>query len=190
MRTHEAILDSAARIVRDRGIAGTRVADVMAGARLTVGGFYAHFGSKAALVDETLKEMGAKLRTAVFADLDEKPEADRVAVLLQRYLSPTHRDLKTDGCPLPAVVGEVATTAPEHRAALAAEVEALAAGIAGALRGMGPSPRRQTALALLSLMFGGLCLSRALRGAEVSDEVLKACRAVGSRIVTIKEEKP
>src|SRR5262249_54103806 len=122
--THALILESAARLVRERGIAGARVADVMEGARLTVGGFYAHFGSKAELIDETLRKTGARLRETLFSRLDEKPAQDRAVVILKRYLSAAHRDLETEGCPLPAVVGEVATTAPEHAAILREQVEA------------------------------------------------------------------
>ncbi|MDB4969767.1 MAG: tetR [Myxococcales bacterium] len=178
--THQTILESAARLVRERGIAGARVADVMGRARLTVGGFYAHFGSKAELIDEALRRTGAKLRDTLFARLDEKPAADRALVILKRYLSPAHRDLQTEGCPLPAVVGEIATTAPEHGAVLRGEVEALAAGIGTHLPAGTPLQRRQLALALVALMYGGLGLARALRGTQLSDEVLKACRALGA----------
>src|SRR4029077_17007748 len=41
-RSHETILDSASRLLREKGIAGASVSDVMKGAGLTVGGFYAH----------------------------------------------------------------------------------------------------------------------------------------------------
>ncbi|MCU1281501.1 MAG: tetR, partial [bacterium] len=44
-------------------------------------------------------------------------------------------------------------------------------------------PRRQLALGLVELMYGGLALARALAGTELSDEVLKACRAVGASAV-------
>ena len=177
--THQTILESAARIVRERGILGARVADVMAGARLTVGGFYAHFGSKAELVDEALRQTGAKLRDHLFARLEDKPAADRAVVILKRYLSPAHRDLETEGCPLPAVVGEIGTSAPEHRAVLAGEVAALAAGVEAHLA-TATLPRRQLALALVAMMYGGLALARAVGKGELSDEVLKACRAAGT----------
>src|SRR6201994_5021308 len=111
-RTHETILESAANLLRSRGISGARVADVMQGAGLTVGGFYAHFASKEELVDETLRRTGAALRARLFSRLEEKPEAHRAEVVLKRYLSPAHRDEQTLGCPLPAVVGEIGTTAP------------------------------------------------------------------------------
>jgi TetR/AcrR family transcriptional regulator, transcriptional repressor for nem operon len=178
-KSHETILESAARLVRERGIAGARVADVMKGAGLTVGGFYAHFGSKEELVDAALRRDGDELRGRLFARLDEKPEADRAEVVLKRYLSADHRDAQTMGCPLPAVVGEIGTTASEHRQVLGEQVEALCSGLEEHLpKGRG-TPRRALALGLVALMYGGLSLARALRGTELSDEVIRACRALG-----------
>ena len=181
--THQAILESAARLVRERGITGARVADVMQGAQLTVGGFYAHFASKAELIDEALRQTGAKLRAILLSRIEEKPAADRALVILKRYLSPAHRDLQMEGCPFPAVVGEVATSAPEHREVLRGELETLTDGLAAHLCLRSPCRRRQLALGLIALMYGGLGLARALRGTELSDEVLKACRALGALAV-------
>jgi TetR/AcrR family transcriptional repressor of nem operon len=181
-RSHASILESAARLLRERGIAGARVSDVMKGAGLTVGGFYAHFASKDALIEEALRRTGRALRERLFARLDEKPAQDRAEVVLKRYLSAAHRDVPLDGCPLPAVVGEVATTAPEHRKALAEELEALASQFEAYLPARHALTRRHLALGLVALMYGGLSLSRALRGSELSGEVLRACRALGRAV--------
>src|ERR1700755_3006075 len=116
--TNETILQSAARLLREKGISGARVADVMKGAGLTVGGFYAHFASKEALIDTTLRRTSRELRARLFGKLDPVPDADRAEVVVKRYLSAAHRDDITGGCSLPAVVGEVATTAGEHAGAL------------------------------------------------------------------------
>jgi TetR/AcrR family transcriptional repressor of nem operon len=181
-RSHETILDSAARLLRERGIAGARVADVMKGAGLTVGGFYAHFTSKEALIDEALRRTAAAMRERLFARLDEKPAADRAEVVLKRYLSAAHRDEFVRGCPLPAVVGEVGTTAPEHAEVLAEQIDAMARELEAHLSptpGAGV-PRRYLALGLVATMVGGLSLARALRGTALSDEILKACRALGA----------
>src|SRR3954465_11064560 len=89
--SHETILESAARLVRERGIAGVPVAEVMKGAGLTVGGFYAHFASKTALIDEALRRIAAGVRERLFERIEEKPPADRAEVILKRYLSPAHR---------------------------------------------------------------------------------------------------
>jgi TetR/AcrR family transcriptional repressor of nem operon len=178
-RSHETILASAAALLRDKGISGARVADVMKRAGLTVGGFYAHFASKESLIDEAIRRTATENRDRLFADLEQKPEGDRAVVVLKRYLSAQHRDHTERGCPLPAIVGEVATTAPEHAAALAGELETFGARLAAELPAERPLPRRAMALGLIALMYGGLSLARALRGTELSDEVIKACRALG-----------
>jgi TetR/AcrR family transcriptional repressor of nem operon len=179
-RSHESILQSAARLVRKKGISGAGVAEVMKGAALTVGGFYAHFSSKDELVDETLRRTSAGLRERLFARLDEKPEADRAEVILKRYLSADHRDGGPPGCPMPAVVSEVGTTAPQHRTMVAGEVQALLDGLAQRLPADGIVPRRLLAIGLIALMYGGLSLARAVKGTDLSDEVLRACRALGA----------
>lgn len=187
-RTHESILASAARLLRSRGIAGARVAEVMGGAGLTVGGFYAHFASKEALVDDVLRRTASRLRERLFAGLETKDEADRAEVVLKRYLSAAHRDDVDNGCPFPAVVGEVATTAPEHRAVLGEQIETFAEELQRLLpRGHRLAPRH-LAIGLLALMVGGLGLARALRGTPLSDEVIKACRAFGRLALRGDEE--
>ncbi len=82
-------------------------------------------------------------------------------VVLKRYLSASHRDEQTMGCPLPAVVGEIGTTAPEHRAVLAEQIEALVRGLEEHLPAEGKSNRRLVAIGLVALMYGGLGLARA-----------------------------
>jgi TetR/AcrR family transcriptional repressor of nem operon len=179
-RSHERILESASRLLRARGIAGAGVAEVMKGASLTVGGFYAHFASKEALINEALGRTAATTRERLFARIGEKPEAARAEVILKRYLSPAHRDDIERGCSLPAVVGEVGTTASAHSETLSEQINALTSGLEALLPASGALPRRYVALGLVALMVGGLSLSRALRGTPLSDEVLKASRALGA----------
>jgi TetR/AcrR family transcriptional repressor of nem operon len=185
--SHETILESAARLVREKGIAGAKVADVMKGAGLTVGGFYAHFASKEALIDEALRRTGTTMRGRLFDKIEDKPQADRAEVLLKRYLSQANRDETTLGCPLPAVVGEVGATAMEHSAALSEQVALLAKEMEAHLpeNGSELSPKH-LALGLVALMYGGLSLARAVRGTPLSDEILKACRALGKLVVQTK----
>jgi TetR/AcrR family transcriptional repressor of nem operon len=56
--THDRILDTAARVLRDSGFQGVGVADIMKRAGLTHGGFYAHFPSRDALLAEALARAG------------------------------------------------------------------------------------------------------------------------------------
>jgi TetR/AcrR family transcriptional regulator, transcriptional repressor for nem operon len=187
-QSHETILESAARLVREKGIAGAGVAQVMKGAGLTVGGFYAHFASKEALIDEALRRTGVRMRNRLFEKIEDKPKADRADVLLKRYLSAANRDHPTIGCPLPAVVGEVGSTAPEYHVVLSEQVAALAKEMEKHLpeEAHELSPKL-LALGLVALMYGGLSLARAVRDTSLSDEVLKACRALGKLALTSKK---
>src|SRR5690349_2187409 len=111
------VLHAASRMVRERGVDGVTVPEVMATAGLTHGGFYRHFESKDALVAQAC----AAAFTQRLADMDEaldttdNAEAARRA-WLQGYLSPTHRDAPENGCATAALAADVAR-AP-HGAAL------------------------------------------------------------------------
>jgi TetR/AcrR family transcriptional repressor of nem operon len=177
-RSHEQILASAARLLRGKGVAGARVAEVMKGAGLTVGGFYAHFASKEALVDQALRRTARELRATLFAHLEEKPARDRAEVVLKRYLSARHRDDTETGCPFPSITSEIGTTHGEHRSVLAEQLSALLSELEPLTTDRGTSART-IAVGMVALMVGGLSLSRALGKSELSDEVLRACRAFG-----------
>jgi TetR/AcrR family transcriptional repressor of nem operon len=127
-----------------------------------------------------MRRTGDLLRATLFARLHEKPAADRAMVIVKRYLSPAHRDLQTEGCPMPAVLGEVGTTAPEHRDVIVEQIDALAEGIKAELPANHPMTRWHLALGLIALMYGGLTMARALRGSQLSDEIIKACRELAA----------
>ena len=194
-RSHEAILANAARLVRERGIAGAKVADVMSAAGLTVGGFYAHFASKESLLDAAIRRTAQEMREMLFGRLDEKPAEDRAEIVLKRYLSAAHRDATDVGCPLPAITGEVATTAPEHRAVVEEQLLGMTTELLAHLPAANSGnkaflPPRTLALGLVALMYGGLGLSRAVRGTELSDEILRACRSLGAFAARGGSHKP
>ena len=173
-RTRRDILASASRLLRERGIGGASVAEVMKGAGLTVGGFYAHFASKDELVDASLRQSMRQMWGQLLPTVGVARGAEAVAAVVRRYLSRTHRDHPAEGCPLPAVVGDVAQQAsPIVRDALADELGRNADTLGALLHG---EHRRQHALALVALMYGGLGLARALAGTPLSDEILVACR--------------
>lgn len=182
-RSRETILLSASRLLRQRGIAGARVADVMKGAGLTVGGFYAHFASKESLMDETIRRTGRETRARLFARLDQRNRATHAVVVLKRYLSPAHRDELERGCALPAIAGAIATAEPGHRDVLAEQIDGLSGELQTHLPGRTRARARHLALALVALMVGGLTLARALRGTALSDEILRACREAGELLI-------
>ncbi|WP_394823874.1 TetR/AcrR family transcriptional regulator [Pendulispora albinea] len=180
-RTHNAILASASKLLRTRGIAGANIVDIMKGTGLTVGGFYAHFASKDALVADVLRQALGEMSALLFDGLEEDGSSERLKKMLRRYLTPKHRDNPEMGCPLPAVASELSTTAavPEHRECLADELSKWAAEMGDRAPTVDQISPRHLGLALIAVMFGGLCLSRAVAGTRLSDEILRACKSFG-----------
>lgn len=175
LQTREAILGSAARLLRERGPAGSSVQEVMGGAGLTVGGFYAHFDSKEALFEETLRRSGRE----TWEKLLSGPEP--LLALIRTYLSRSHRDHPETGCPLPATLADVMREGQAGlRHVLSGELSRYVDSVAVHL----PEGERSRALALVALLFGGLSLARAL-GAEdpLSTEMLESCRKLAKEAI-------
>jgi TetR/AcrR family transcriptional repressor of nem operon len=94
------IVETAARLFRERGVAGVSVADVMAEVGLTHGGFYKQFASKEALVAEAVGQ--------AFAELSERLQDQDRDDFVRGYLSPAHRDNPGPGCPAAGFGGDLA----------------------------------------------------------------------------------
>lgn len=175
-RSRERILASAGSLMRRNGISGASVSDVMEGAGMTVGGFYAHFPSKQALMAEALHAAMRKSRALLTSAASGKRGADWLRAVAKSYLSRSHRDHPEGGCPLPANLGEIARGDPAVREVLAGEIADMAGELASHLEAGGTADPKGEALAMMATMIGGLTLSRALGGDPLSDEVLQACR--------------
>jgi len=119
-QTRRRILDAAAAVFRRQGYRGAGVDAVMQEAGLTAGGFYAHFPSKEALFAETLADALRQSRLFGGADFDHLAGPDWVRAVAAFYLSPAHRRLVGQGCPLPPLLAEVARASPEARQAVGA----------------------------------------------------------------------
>ncbi|MHA7648486.1 TetR/AcrR family transcriptional regulator [Mycobacterium sp. ML4] len=158
-RSHRRIVDSAARLVRERGVEGVSLADVMKDAGMTAGGFYRHFSSKEELVvsavDAAFGESLGRL-----ADYEtELDVSDAVDAFERFYLSDAHVDNPGKGCPIPELAAEVGRN-PVLKASMTAGVERMIERIAAGLDGS-VQERRAEAAAHLAMMVGAVLLARA-----------------------------
>jgi TetR/AcrR family transcriptional regulator, cholesterol catabolism regulator len=89
-RTRLRILDAAAKVFRQRGYSGARLADIAAEAGIQTGSLYYHFESREALVEEVLRLGLARSYEAVRQQIDVLgPEAsplERLRTALQAHL--------------------------------------------------------------------------------------------------------
>ncbi len=174
--TRKRILAVASRQVRARGPDGVSVAEVMAEAGLTHGGFYAHFKSKDALIGAAI---GAAFenRRVFFQNL---PKADDNAVFLERfvdsYVSAIHRDRPERGCPVATLSSDIPRQGEAARAAFDAGVKGLIQTIASRLNLEAPEDRDALAGSLVTEMAGAVALARAVSDPQLSDRLLEQSR--------------
>lgn len=185
-RTHTQILEAAARLLRARGLRLPSVADVMAGAKLTVGGFYGHWPSKEALFEEALRDVMRGNWTKLFESVRGETARERVTWVVRRYLSRQHRDAPEQGCPLPTTLGDISQLGEPYRGALAEELGPIVDGLGKLTGELGG---RQLALGLFALMVGGLAVARATEGTPLSDAVLTASRALAQAALEQAEQR-
>lgn len=176
----ERILRAAADLFRGGGYGATGVDKVMAAVGKTAGGFYAYFQSKESLLAETIHvAMAESRRMLVTDDTPQEPEA-RLSIYLRRYLSRQHRDLAERGCPLPALLPEVARSGPEPRKALQEEIDGFSSEVSEMLRQI-HAPRAHPdpdvlGDALVALSVGAIALARVAPERERSDAILLHAR--------------
>jgi TetR/AcrR family transcriptional repressor of nem operon len=174
--SRDRIVAAASRLMRERGIGGIGVADLMREAGLTHGAFYSHFDSREQLVAEAVEHAADRSRSRLFAKLGKRRGIDWLRGAVQRYLSREHRDHPEQGCPLTSFSGEIARRNTDVRTAFDRVLEEAADGFRYQLDEAGAADPRGRSLALLALCTGGLALSRAAADPRLSDSILKACR--------------
>lgn len=174
------VVNSAARMFRERGFDSVAVADLMREAGMTHGGFYNHFGSKDELGAAACEHVfeGALQRMGAIADVDDAEErAAAYEAYRRRYVSKTARDAPGPSCPMVAFAGDMARRPEEIRAVYA---KGLRAYLARLTRASGRDPdnpaARAEAYREFATLAGALILARgvAREDPELSEEILRA----------------
>jgi AcrR family transcriptional regulator len=172
--THERIVQTAARAIREHGYAGASVADVMKQAGLTHGGFYAHFASRDAMLEEALDRAAAESRGRMTA-VGERAESGRaLEAMIASYLSERHVEHPEAGCSLAALASETARQAPALRRIATRQVAGFAALIAEQLPGGDTPENRDRALATVASLVGALTLARVVDDPALSRAIRQA----------------
>ena len=166
------VVETASRLFRERGFDGVGVADLMAAAGFTHGGFYKHFGSKADLMAESTA-CGIAQTTALSDGVD-------APTFVRHYLSREHRDGRAAGCTMAALGGDAARQPESVRIAFADGVENLVAALSpqgGESIASGAVQARARILDVLAHAVGALVMSRACPDdAPLADEFLAVSR--------------
>ncbi|MFF7163434.1 TetR/AcrR family transcriptional regulator [Streptomyces sp. NPDC008086] len=166
------IVTTAARLFRERGYDGVGVAELMAAAGFTHGGFYKHFSSKAGLM--------AEASASGLSQTAARAESLGLAEFVEGYVSREHRDGRGDGCTIAALSGDAARQPADVKREFAAGIEGLLTALqapSDTLEDADQRAARTTVIGMLAHSVGALMLSRACPdGSPLADEILDTCR--------------
>jgi TetR/AcrR family transcriptional regulator, transcriptional repressor for nem operon len=168
-QTRKAIVAATADHIRRTGIAQSSLADVMAAAGLTHGGFYRHFRSKEHLVTEALSAAGDKATAAIGRNIAK----GGINAAVDAYLSTSHRDSPAPICPFAALGSEMARSGSETKSAVTEVLEKLFSTFADSGSG---TDTRGDAIVALSTMIGAMTLARITSGTPLSEEILNRAK--------------
>jgi TetR/AcrR family transcriptional repressor of nem operon len=173
------IVDSARRLFNRGGFDNVSLAEIMAGAGLTHGGFYSYFRSKSDLYAEVL---GCFFTDPNWKNCWEGVEidmasADAAPQIVRAYLSRQHFENVENSCPMAALPSYVARSGRKTKRAFETVFKAMVSLLE---RGMlnGGRGRRGTAEAIAALCVGGMVVARAMEDRKSADDLREDCMRV------------
>ena len=165
------VVETASQLFRERGYDGVGVADLMAAAGFTHGGFYKHFDSRDDLVAEAVER--ALRDNDGFMTTLRAGAADAHAALglfVDWYTSAEHRDTPGAGCAVVSFGADAPRADQRVRTAYTDQVRRYLVHLEALLGD------RKRAAAALSALVGAVLVARAVGPGELSDEILAAAR--------------
>ncbi|POD72172.1 TetR family transcriptional regulator [Pseudomonas syringae group genomosp. 3] len=167
------IVETASIQFREHGYDGVGVADLMAAAGFTHGGFYKHFGSKSDLMAESAA-------CSISKTVEQSKDIDP-AQFIEYYLSREHRDNPGTGCTMAALSADAARQSDTVKATFANGIETLLAASVAAGAHTDDKKQQQARANTIDLFahaLGAVLLSRSCPDdSPLADEILEVCRA-------------
>ena len=167
-RTRARIVEEAAILIHERGVAGTTLDDVKAAAEVSGSQLYHYFPDKNDLVQAVIDyQADATVTNQRHADLGS---AEGVQAWRDMVITAAERVQAKGGCPLGSLGGQLAESDPEARSLIAAGFERWTTEISEGLRSLQASGQLPSgldpddlAVTLLATLQGGLLLAQVQR---------------------------
>jgi TetR/AcrR family transcriptional regulator, transcriptional repressor for nem operon len=172
--TRRKVVRAASELLRARGRDGVSVADAMATAGMTPGGFYKHFADKDALLEESFDSASNDSVVRGRRAAEAAPRGRALRTIVRAYLTMAHRDDAAHGCPLAACVSDAPHAGKGFRRAFTAGILRMLDGITEAAVRDGRHLGRPQAMALLASLVGAVTLARATDDDALAAQLLEA----------------
>jgi TetR/AcrR family transcriptional repressor of nem operon len=184
-RTRSRIVEAAARLIHERGVAATTLNDVKAAAEVSGSQLYHYFPDKDDLVQAVIEHQADTI-------LDNQRRADlgsAEGVRAWRDLAVAYAKSNEarGGCPLGSLASQLAESDPQARALIAAGFEQWSAAIGDGLRGLQDAGHLSAgidpddlAVTLLAAIQGGLVLAQVQRSSRPLETAVDTLLALAS----------
>jgi len=186
-KTRAKVLKVAAKAIRAEGPHQIGVADVMAQAGLTHGGFYAHFASKDELVAAAIGQMFEEARERFLHETHDRSPADALRAYIDFYLSPGHRDARRSGCPVAALASDLPRLSKAALDRFADGSRHMRESLASKLELLGHADAGREASSVQAELLGALSLARVEPDAKRSDAILADSRRAIKRRLKLED---
>ncbi len=181
-QTRTRVLQAATRQMRERGPHGVALGSVMAEVGLTHGTFYAHFQSKEDFLGAAVEVMFDESPADLLRGRPGRSPRETLCEFVDYYLSTSHRDTRSAGCPLPFLVADAPRLSQHLRDRLARGIRSMVEQVSKHLADLGHGSPADEASCAISEMIGAVILARAEPDPVRSGEILaRARRSVWGR---------
>ena len=168
-KTRQRVIEAASVRFRRDGLDGVGVATLMGEAGLTHGGFYSHFPSKEALVEEVI----AYAMETNFDNITKAAEGQGIEGFIRHYLRPAHREHPEKGCLAAALGSEIWRHSKSSRKAFTDGLQRSIDHIMTLL----PKPDMAVAESIFATLMGTLQLARNVADPVMATRLLKSGEA-------------
>jgi TetR/AcrR family transcriptional regulator, transcriptional repressor for nem operon len=181
-QTRMRILYVAAAAIREHGIERVSLSEIMAGAKMTHGGFYGHFESKEDLIAEAIDFMFEERYAGMLSRVGTLDAKRGLNDFIDRFLSTGHLKTPEEGCPIPALAANVPHMSKDAKSRFSKGVSRLVDGLAVLAERAGVPNATIQANSILAELTGAINLARGAQPDRAKGILSASRQALKSRL--------
>ena len=179
-QTRNLIIETAESLFKRRGIESSGIKKIMSEIGLTVGGFYSHFSSKEDLVKTSLEQSLKTIMIKLLSASKGHNGQERIAKILEFYLSPEHSQDIENGCPMAAMASDLSRSSDDVKG----EVEhylhnfykTIEKDVQEINKGSGKNFTEEDFFSYMSMSLGAVMLSRMIKDKKLANKILESSK--------------
>ncbi|HML28405.1 MAG TPA: TetR/AcrR family transcriptional regulator [Hyphomicrobium sp.] len=179
---HDEIITQTSKMLRQRGIVGTSLADLMAAVGLTHGGFYKHFDSKGQLVSQATERIFLEINSRFEQRSHSQGPKAGLKAYVDEYLTLSHIKSPELGCPIPSFAADIGREEEGLKrvftAGLRSTLDLVKDGLSCPV-----AERQEKAIELLALLSGAVSMARATHDQKLSAEIIASARKRANALI-------